>query len=109
MPYQQPITPSCGSDLVPTFTHFSGIQSNLVIQNANPILHQQRLANNASTPTEANITNNSPTREGDESGGSPSKRGRLTHHARLAYGEGSLVSSVMGTKRRVEEGLSIDQ
>ncbi|SGZ07979.1 BQ5605_C030g10758 [Microbotryum silenes-dioicae] len=25
-PYQQPITPSCGSDLVPTFTHFSGIR-----------------------------------------------------------------------------------
>ncbi|SCZ96141.1 BZ3500_MvSof-1268-A1-R1_Chr8-1g10032 [Microbotryum saponariae] len=83
-------------------------QSNLAIQNANPILHQQRLVNNAPTTPEANITNNSPTRERDESGGSPSKRGRLTHHGRVAEEEGSLVSSVMRTERRIEEGMSID-
>ncbi|SCZ91685.1 BZ3500_MvSof-1268-A1-R1_Chr5-1g07604 [Microbotryum saponariae] len=83
-------------------------QSNLAIQNANPILHQQRLVNNAPTTPEANITNNSPTRERDESGGSPSKRGHLTHHGRVAEEEGSLVSSVMRTEHHIEEGMSID-
>ncbi|SGZ07988.1 BQ5605_C030g10759 [Microbotryum silenes-dioicae] len=83
-------------------------QSNLAIQNANPIFHQQQLANNALTPTEANTMNNSPTRERDEPGGLPSKRGHLTHHAHGINREGSLVSSVMGTERCVKEGMSID-
>ncbi|SCZ90185.1 BZ3500_MvSof-1268-A1-R1_Chr9g10743 [Microbotryum saponariae] len=159
MPYLQSITSSGGSDLVPTFTHFSGIRPQTLhlsrtslfhlplplalpqydssrsvmvpkpfieddrtpIRNTQPLPHRlivsnlsaisgdiaRQTAETTLTP-EANITNNSPTRERDESGGSPSKRGRLTHHGRVAEEEGSLVSSVMRTERRIEEGMSID-